>query len=182
VGEHTFWGLRIDKDLSPKIGLIYSMLEENRKKTKRLVLGMKSEHLVWQPDPHANTIGTLLLHIAEAELNWMQKEIAGKPLTQEQKEEFRYDIYGSAGHKQIESHHLDFFLRKLDRVRAYTRKVLGRLKDSDLATVHREGKERITNGWILYHLIEHEASHFGQIANLTNRMKKLRLIKPKPQS
>ena len=176
MGERTFWDLKTDKKLSPKIALIYSMLEENRKKTKRLVLGMKPEHLTWSPDKNTNTIGTLLLHIAEAELNWMQKEIAGKPLTRKQREEFRYDVYGSTEHRQVESHHLDFFLKKLDRVRAYTKKVLGRLKDRDLATAHREGRERITNGWILYHLIEHEASHFGQIASLKYRMKRLHLI------
>ncbi len=57
-----------------------------------------------------------------------------------------------------------------------------KLSDVELDKVHQFRNDRIIYGYILFHLIEHEASHAGQISNLINRMKKLKLIKPKPQS
>lgn len=176
MSARIFWNLRIDKKFSPKVGLIHSMLEENRFKLKRMVKSLKPKHLAWQPDKDTNSVGTLLLHIAEAELFWMQEVIAGKPLTKKQKQEFRCDLYGGQNTSQIEKHPLKFFFAKLDKVRAYTGRVLGKLRDKDLDQVHRSEKERITNGWILYHLIEHEASHFGQIGSLKNKMKRKKLI------
>jgi len=75
MGERTFWDLKIDKDLSPKISLIYSMLEQNRRLVKDKVRKLQPAHLLWRPEKKTNTVGTLLLHIAEAELWWMQEVI-----------------------------------------------------------------------------------------------------------
>ena len=168
--------LKPEKGFFPTVGLIYSMLRLNREILKRKVAGLKPGHLAWQPDKYTNTIGTLLLHIAEAELWWMQEVIEGIPLTKKEKEEFRYEIYGSPQASPVERNELKFFLGKLDKVRAKTKKILQRLKDKDLERVHRDSQKRLSNGWILYHLIEHEASHTGQIASLKNRMKHLNLI------
>lgn len=168
--------LKPEKDFSLTVGLIYSMLRLNREILKRKVAGLKPQHLAWQPDKYTNTIGTLLLHVAEAELWWMQEVIEGIPLTRKQREEFRYEIYGSPQARPAERNELNFFLRKLDKVRAKTKNILQRLKDKNLESVHQKGKEKTTNGWILYHLIEHEASHTGQIASLKNKMKRLNLI------
>ena len=53
--------------------------------------------------------------------------------------------------------------------RAFTRGVVSKLTDADLMTeVTRprrpDGTQRVFNvGWVIYHLIEHEAQHRGQI-------------------
>ncbi len=92
MGERTFWHLKINKNISPKTDLIYTMLEENRRLAKDKVRKLQPANLLWRPDKETNTIGTLLLHIAEAELWWMQEVIEGKPLAKKQKKEFRYDL------------------------------------------------------------------------------------------
>ncbi|OGC86285.1 MAG: hypothetical protein A2142_06460 [candidate division Zixibacteria bacterium RBG_16_48_11] len=182
MGERTFWGLKIDKKFSPKISLIYAMLEQDRRLVKDKVRKLQPAHLLWRSDKKTNTVGTLLLHIAEAELWWMQEVIDRKPLTKKQKEEFRYDLYGGENTKQIGKTGLDYLFSKMDKVRRKTRKILQKLSDRDLDKVHKFKNDGMTYGYILFHLIEHEASHAGQISSLINRMKKLKLIKPKPQS
>jgi len=102
-------------------------------------------------------------------------------LTKKQKEEFRYDLYGGENTRQIARTSLDYLFSKMDKARRKTRKILQKLSDRDLDKVHKFKNDRITYAYILFHLIEHEASHAGQISNLINRMKKLKLIKPKPQ-
>ena len=172
MGDGIFWSLKADKNLSAQIGLIYGMMEGIRRIVKEKAKKLKPVHLTWQPNRQTNTIGTLLLHIAEAELWWMQEVIAGKPLTKKQKEEFRYDLYGGENTKQIGQTSLDYLFSKMDRVRRQTRRILRKLSDRDLDKVHKFKNDRITYGYILFHLIEHEASHAGQISNLINRMKK----------
>ncbi len=178
MGERTYWGLKIDKKFSPKVGLIYSLLEENRRLVKDKVRKLKPAHLQWRPDKKTNTIGTLLLHIAEAELWWMQEIIDHIPLSQKQKEEFSSDLYGRNRTRQIGRTSLDYLFGKMDKVRRRTRGILRKLSDRDLEKVHQFKNDRITYGYILFHLLEHEASHAGQISNLINRMRELRLIKP----
>ncbi len=182
MGDRIFWGLKTDKKLSPQIGLIYAMLEQNRRLVKDKARKLQPAHLLWRPDKKTNTVGTLLLHIAEAESWWMQEVIDGKPLTKKQKKEFRYDLYGGENTKQIGKTSLDYLFGKMNQVRRKTRRTLQKLSDRDLDKVHKFKNDGMTYGYILFHLIEHEASHAGQISSLINRMKKLKLIKPKPLS
>ena len=91
----------------------------------------------------------------------MQEVIDRKPLTKKQKEEFRYDLYGGENTKQIGKTGLDYLFSKMDKVRRKTRKILQKLSDRDLDKVHKFKNDGMTYGYILFHLIEHEASHAG---------------------
>ena len=50
MGERTFWGLKIDKKFSPKISLIYAMLEQDRRLVKDKVRKLQPAHLLWRSD------------------------------------------------------------------------------------------------------------------------------------
>ena len=67
------------------------------------------------------------------------------------------------------------------RARAFTRKALAPLTDADIdrhfRRVRRDGSElEATVGWALYHVLEHEAGHYGQINLLRHQY---RLVKEK---
>ena len=72
---------------------------------------------------------------------------------------------------------LTFFREVLERARRYTRHALDPLTDADLQKVivreRPDGNRREFNvGWVLYHLLEHEAGHRGQVALLRHLRRK----------
>jgi len=133
------------------------------------------EELGWQPAPGMNTIGMLLAHIAVAEAHMtaiglerlassdvpgllgLTTDDDGLPLPE-----------GGRPPAALGGRTIEYFHGLLEKARANTRRVAVTLSDSDLA--HRvtrprpDGNQRIFNlDWMLYHLLEHEAGHFGQI-------------------
>jgi uncharacterized damage-inducible protein DinB len=151
----------------PIIGLYVAQLDDVRARTKRYADGLTESQLAWHPNPKVESIGTLLLHIAAVEVSWIQEDIGRKPMGEEWKIAFpiRFDI------PQVSDKRLEYFLDLLDSTRAATRDQLASLSDDDLAraVVSLESADdpdapRYTIEWILYHLLEHEAHHTGQIA------------------
>jgi uncharacterized damage-inducible protein DinB len=157
-------------ELPPRVALLWGMLEATREKTHKFVNGLSEKELSTRAAPGAHTIGTLLTHIAETEFSWVKEVILGKPLSQEEKKTFRSDLYGKPDDPQAPPVPLEFFLENLQLVRQLTKETVFKLKDAELESVRiEEGKEKRYEdsiGWILYHLVEHEAGHQGQIAML----------------
>ena len=120
---------------SPRIGLYVAQMDDVRRRTKAYVDGLTSEQLAWYPQPNVESIGTLLVHIAAVERSWIGEDIERRPMDEEWKIGFPIRF----GIAQISGKPLSYFLEQLDAV-------------------------RFTIEWILYHLIEHEAHHKGQIA------------------
>ena len=151
------------------------MLEAIREQTLKFVNGLSEKELSTRAVAGAHTIGTLLTHIAETELSWVKEVILGKPLTPAEKEALRSDLYGKPNDPQGPSLPLEFFLENLELVRHLTKETVFKFKDADLESVRiEEGKEKRYEdsiGWILYHLVEHEAGHQGQIAMLKRLIK-----------
>ena len=152
---------------APRIGSYLAQLEDVRERTKRYAEGLSSSQLTWFPNPRVESIGTLLLHIAAVETSWIQEDIVRKPMGEEWKIGFPIRF----GIPQISGEPLEFFLEKLDSSRTMTRQVLAELTDADLdrsiTSLDDERSadaQRYTIEWILYHLVEHEAHHKGQIA------------------
>jgi uncharacterized damage-inducible protein DinB len=175
TGADTFLTLERPDGLSGEIAILYSMLEKNREKLKRKVGELNPNQLAWQPDQQTNTIGTLLIHIGEAELWWMQEVVQGRALTPEQIAEYRFEDFGKTEAGQAERRDLQFFLNKLDKGRTETKRILQGLREQGLERTFSRTLSgtvyQCTLGWILYHLIEHEASHTGQISSLINKIR-----------
>ena len=152
-----------------EVGLCFAQMEDVR---GALVLGVEdlsTETLARRAYAGANTIGTLLVHIAEAELFWMQEVIRGEPLTQSQRSDYRFDVFGKPGAPAVEPHDFGWFRKRLDEVRTQTGSVLRPLKDHELESRRvwsddKLGEKReFTVRWILHYLLGHEAHHRGQI-------------------
>ncbi len=90
-----------------------------------------------------------------------------KPLSPEERKAYRGDIFGEPGAPQVEPHPVDYFLEKLDASRSIIRQILQKFTDADLNRVAQttyQGKTYdYTLRWPLYHLVEHESGHRGQI-------------------
>jgi uncharacterized damage-inducible protein DinB len=151
----------------PRIGSFLWQLDDVRKRTLEYVDGLSPEELAWTPDKKVESIGTQLFHIAAVERSWIGEDIDRRPMGEEWALAFpiRRRI------EQIRDKPLDYFIDTLHVVRQETRIVLAHLTDGDLSrqiTPLDQGDvgDSFSIEWILYHLVEHEAHHKGQIAVL----------------
>ena len=145
------------------------------------VTGLSVEQLDWHPDAQTESIGTLLLHLAAIEWSWMHEDIFGAAAGQYPG---RWDeaLPIRVGAPQVTGRPLALYLAQLERSRDLTLTILRGFTDADLSRLVGEaapppGRERrsvlYTIDWVIWHVLEHEALHVGQI-------ELLRRLGPKP--
>ena len=165
---------------SEHVARILWQLDDQSRRLTEATRGLGADTLGWQPKPGMNTIGMLLAHIAVAEAHLTEVGLEGKPDS---------DVSSVIGidvdddglplppdgrpPEALRGKELPFFDDLLARARKNTKRVAHQLSDQDLlrrVTRKRpDGSTRIFNvDWILYHLLEHEAGHFGQILMLVH--------------
>lgn len=136
--------------------------------------GASAAELAWQAGPGQNTIGMLLAHMALVEVIWIQRAgkgndydalpgvlgiglmDAGMPLRKD-----------GAPPAALRGWTLADFREVHRRARAFAKRAAKRLTDADLERVVvsklRSGdRMRVNLRWILHHLLEHFAGHYGQ--------------------
>jgi len=165
------------------VGRFVWQMDELRRGLLAGTRGLSVEELGWQPAPGMNTIGMLLAHIAYAENHLTQVGLEGKPTSDTRsaiglsvEEEGMPLAAGAAPPQALSGRDLAWFDDLLERSRSYTRRVARTLTDGDLAREVRrrrpDGGERVFNvGWVLYHILEHEAGHRAQIGLLRHLMR-----------
>lgn len=132
------------------------------------------EELDWQPGPGFNTIGMLLAHIAIVEVFWTQIVLEERLFDAVEVLGVDADADGmplsSTGlpPAALSGKDMAYFSDLLRRAREYLKDVARGLSDADLPrTVTRTRKngaqDTFDKGWALYHMLEHEAAHYGQI-------------------
>jgi uncharacterized damage-inducible protein DinB len=148
-----------------ELGFALAALEEVRARTKRAVEGLSTPRLAAKT-PGANSIGTLVRHIALIELDWILTDVGrGEGLPDGTPPMLMLeDPMADPGPLPLED-----FLAALDFAREVTVNRLSRLPAGEPSEereyfgddVHRTFNVR----WILHHLVVHEAHHLGQIAS-----------------
>jgi uncharacterized damage-inducible protein DinB len=109
--------------------------------------------LAYVPFPGSWSVAQILLHIAEAEEVWFRvvvtREHARWP------DEYRVDEYPTR----------EAIRALLSEVHARTEAYLATLELADLdRVVERDGVERYHLGWIIWHVLEHEVHHRGELS------------------
>uniref|UniRef100_A0A832MK61 DUF664 domain-containing protein n=1 Tax=Eiseniibacteriota bacterium TaxID=2212470 RepID=A0A832MK61_UNCEI len=144
--------------------------------------------LEWQPAPGTNTIGVLLAHMAVVGVWWTESGLRGQPVAEV---DFRGAPGFGAGNDGTPLGPRDghpaalrgrphaFYRTPLARSRAHLRDAVRGLTDRDLARprrrVRRDGATHHDDArWLLFHLVEHFAGHFGQILLLRHARRALR--------
>lgn len=155
---------------APQIGRYVAQLAEVRRDVQEQVAGLTVAHLDWHPDPQTESIGTLLLHLDAVEWSWMHQDIFGAPDAAypgswDEAMPIRGDV------AQVRGRPLDRYLDQLAATRAETLRLLAAFTAADLTRLVGEApppgreprSELYTIDWIIWHVIEHEATHVGQI-------------------
>ena len=143
--------------------------------------GLTPAALGWQPAPGMNTIGMLLAHIAVVEVYWTQVGPLGltafeteSVLTIGVDDDGLPIPEGGAPPPGLDGRDLGFYDDLLERARRYSRTAIASLSDADLEREiirHRKDGSTHTSDirWILYHMVEHLAGHYGQINLLAHQ-------------
>ena len=157
---------------SGEIGIWVSTLDELRRQTRETVAGMTPEQLAWKPPGGGNSVGQLLRHIALVELDWLLTDLLrGAPLPKDAPALMQLD--GAMVDPGLRP--LEVFLDSLDYARNLTRKKLAGFGRDEIETTREtkgEGVHKVFNvRWILFHLLNHEAQHRGQILAVQRMMK-----------
>ena len=157
--------LETEKNLSPRVGLLFSMMQKTREKLIDRIKELTQEEMDYSPHGRRiETIGTLLLHIAGVEWSWIFEDIGDTAMDYEKwKHAFplREDI------DQLTKKGKKFYLDRLSEVRNEVFEWLETINDDDLDRLIHLGDTDVSIEWILFHLIEHEAIHIGQISILS---------------
>lgn len=160
--------------LATGIGYYLSAMEEVREQLRNAVKDIAVEPLGRPAFLGAHSIGALVLHIGEAEWWWMQCNVAGHQLTEEDEKAPCWDVLEKPDEFIRKGYTAEFCLQQLDNIRNQTRDALFGLGEKDLeriVTFERHGEMSDHSlRWILHHLIDHEAQHKGQILMLKRIM------------
>ena len=160
--------------LATGIGYYLSGMEEIREQVRQAIKDIDVEVLGRPAFLGAHSIGALALHIGEAEWWWMQCNVAGHQLTEEDAKAPYWDVLDNPDNFASKNYTPEFCLQQLDNIRNQTRELLFGFGDKDLERIikiERKGEvHEHSLRWILHHLIDHESQHKGQILMLKRIM------------
>jgi len=141
-------------------------LEETRRRTKEALRGISPAVLDWQPFPGANSIGTLLYHIAAIELDWLYADVLEGlvPWPPELAALFTTDVRDEHGQlSAVRGVGLADHLQRLDSVRRHLVATVQPMRRREYRRTRNLPTYAVTPEWVVHHLMQHEAEHRGQI-------------------
>jgi uncharacterized damage-inducible protein DinB len=159
---------------TPEIGRLVSMMNYVRFTTLSAVAGLGVDELDYLHDLKSNSIGALLSHIAAAEVGYQAATFYGRGLSEEERQEWGAALdLGERARREVRGHELDYYVSRLEQVRARTLAELGRRNDQWLEdrTTSGSGQE-VNNYFKWFHVFGHEINHRGQIRWLRTRATK----------
>lgn len=157
-----------------EIGRWLWALEEVRRRTLRLVDGLDQRALDWQgQDGRENSVGSLLYHIALAEMEWVFLDIRQQDLPASMRGDFPHPAEDGEGrHTQLLGVSLAEHLGRMGRSREVLLNEFRGMSPAEWRRfrppVDRQDHE-VTPEWAIFHLVEHEAGHAFQISSLKAR-------------
>jgi uncharacterized damage-inducible protein DinB len=147
------------------------MMNYVRSTTLQAVAGLGAHELDYLHDSQSNSIGTLLSHIAAAEVGYQAATFDARNLNAEEIQQWGAALdLGERARDEIRGCELDHYLSRLEQVRAKTLAELGRRDDQWLEEQTSFGSgQQVNNYFKWFHVIGHEINHRGQIQWLRSR-------------
>ena len=160
---------------SPQIGTLVSMMNWMRMVILRPVHEMSVEDLDYILDDKANSIGSMLWHLAATERFYQIHTFEGRKWGDwDEEDKLNWSVasgLGDEARKTIKGNNLDFYLQKLKDVRENTLKEFSNRDDDWLMEVDREWPWGPTNNYCKwFHVCEHESNHNGQFKFIKSRL------------
>jgi hypothetical protein len=135
--------------------------------------GFGQQFLDWRgPDGEDNSAGTLLYHVAGVEMGWLYIDMLMTGFPAEVQEWLPFDDRDETGHlRYLPGITFEEHRKRLARTRERFLEVVGGLSLEEWNRLREPAGEdyAVTPGWIVYHLLEHEAGHLYEIRRLVRK-------------
>jgi len=154
---------------TPQVGVLVDMLEDIKQRITNDVQGLDQHQTDFLFDDQANSIGALVMHLAATEAYYQVETLEGRPFTDEEAEFWSTAGMGPVGKDHNKGKPIDYYLDLWDQVREKTLQSLKKKDDQWLASIV-DPDQNVNNHWVWYHVLEHAASHMGQIAMVKRRL------------
>lgn len=160
---------------TPQVGTLVSMMNWMRVTVLRSVRGLTEKDLDFLLDDEANSIGAMLLHLAATERYYQLHTFDGLdwgdwPADEKETWEAASSL-GDAARDTIKGNPLDYYLEKLEQVRAVTLQEFAKRDDEWLMAVDEDWFWGRTNNYCKwFNVCEHESNHNGQIKLIKSRV------------
>lgn len=159
---------------STHVGAMLSMMEMMRHWVIGSVEDLSQAQLDFQLDEDSNSIGAMLLHLAATERYYQLNTFDGiewgewdKSIANEW--DLGMDL-GEKGRKEILGHDVEYYIAKLNAVRAQTKKGFAERDDKWFFESEPFFGDLPTNNYAKwFHVCEHESNHRGQIKLIKKR-------------
>ncbi|MEL6485478.1 MAG: DUF664 domain-containing protein [Bacteroidota bacterium] len=155
---------------SPQIGMMVNMLEDIKNRISEMTRNLDQSQTDYLFDKKANSIGAIIMHIIAIE-DYTRVETLEARQWDEEEAIFwssASDLGGDTP-KSLQGKPIQHYLDLWDEVRA---KTLEGLKQKDDTWFASDIDEGMNYHWAWFHVMEHAASHMGQISLVKNRMPK----------
>ena len=168
------WIVGPQPGFTPEIGTLTSMLDFTGSQVLHNVKGLSQGDLDFLLDTKANTIGSMLLHLAATETYYQMNTFDGMKWDSWPSEvRKKWDVpmnLGEPARKAIKGNSLDYYLDALHQVREKSLAEFRKRDDKWLLTVVTEEDFKANNYAKWFHVAEHESNHDGQIKFLKRRL------------
>lgn len=161
----------------PEIGRWIWGLEDVRRTLVEKLTGLSLRQLDAKQTGHAHSIGSLLYHIALIEADWLYEEVLRGEWNPKIRALFpQEDRNPDDTLISIAGEGLDVHLHRLQSVREELLFHFRSMNLEDWRTPRSLAPYDVTPEWVIYHLIEHESHHRGQIFQLLSILREQNTI------
>jgi uncharacterized damage-inducible protein DinB len=156
-----------------EIGRWLWCLEDVRRILLKEITGISQSTLDTKRDGR-QTIGSLLYHIALVEADWLYVEVLGTEWDPKIESLFPYNVRSENGSLiHIEAQSIEEHFYRLNKVREVFLSHFRSMDLKDWRKLRTVEKYDVSPEWVVYHLIEHESHHRGQIFQLLRELREV---------
>lgn len=153
-----------------EIGRWLWCLEDVRRTLITELTGM-SQSLLDRKIGQRHSIGTLLYHIALVEADWLYVEVLGTDWDPEISSLFPLECRTESNLSHFEGESLEQHFYRLKKVREVFLTYFRSMDLNDWRKPRVLEQYEVTPEWVVYHLVEHESHHRGQIFQLLRELR-----------
>jgi uncharacterized damage-inducible protein DinB len=155
---------------SNQIGILVSMMDTVRRATLDMTINLTKEQLDFNFDETSNSIGTLLFHISAMEYMYQVKFLENRSLNEREIRKWENGMAGNMIKRNVHGNNISYYHQELLEIRKKTLWHLNVKDDKWLDSMVQIGPDiRANIFYMLFHLMEDEIRHQGQVKLILNR-------------
>lgn len=154
---------------NPQIDNMISMLEDLKSRVERILKNLPQEHVDHLHDEKANRFGSLVMHLAAAEVYYQKYTFGESVFDKENPKMWEAGLdLGDKGREMFKGKPMSYYLDVFTKVRKKTIEELRKRNDTWFKKVNAGNS--MSNQYSWFHVMEHQSSHLGQILFLRKRL------------